>query len=174
MNFHIKLQDYFSEVPNSELSPLDNPDEKIKRLTEAAALKAAVVSATLSAPGGIVGIISSLPDLAAIWRIQAQLVADIAAVYGKLGYLTKQSLVWCLCKQSGFQIARDVAVRAGTHMLLKKAPLKTLSRALPVLGAVSSGAYAAFDTYGVSKIAKAYFGSIQSGENSQISPDLPQ
>jgi hypothetical protein len=59
-------------------------------------------------------------------------------------------------------------------MLLKKAPLKTLSRALPVLGAVSSGAYAAFDTYGVSKIAKAYFGSIQSGENSQISPDLPQ
>ena len=79
MNLHLKLKDYFSEIPNSELSPLDNPDEKIKRLTEAAALKAAVVSATLSAPGGVVGIISSLPDLAAIWRIQAQLVADVAA-----------------------------------------------------------------------------------------------
>jgi len=29
-----------------------------------------------------------LPDLFGIWRIQAQLVADIAAVYGKTGFLT--------------------------------------------------------------------------------------
>ncbi len=168
MDLHFKLKDYFSEIPNSGLSPLDNPDEKIKRMTETAALKAAVVSASLSAPGGVVGLISTLPDLAAIWRIQAQLVADIAAVYGKLGYLTKQSLVWCLCKQSVFQVGRDVAVRAGTHLLLKKSPLKALTRALPVIGAVSSGAYAAYDTYGVAKVAKAYFSSIESGEISQI------
>ena len=151
------LEQFFTEIPTSKLSHSSSPDEKVKKLTEAAALKAAMVSATLSAPGGVVGMLASLPDLAAIWRIQAQLVADIAATYGKLGYLTKQSLVWCLCKQSGVQIARDVAMRVGTHFLLKKSKLKLLSRALPVVSAISGGAYAAYDTYSVSKIAKAYF-----------------
>ena len=51
---------------------------------------------------------------------------------------------------------------------LAKSPLKALTRALPVIGAVSSGAYAAYDTYGVAKVAKAYFSSIESGEISQI------
>ena len=70
------LEQFFTEIPTSKLSHSSSPDEKVKKLTEAAALKAAMVSATLSAPGGVVGMLASLPDLAAIWRIQAQLVAD--------------------------------------------------------------------------------------------------
>ena len=151
------MEKFITVIPTSALAVADDPDSRIKDLTKSAAIKAAVVSASLSAPGGIVGILSTLPDLAAIWKIQAQLVADIAAVYGKLGYLSKQSLLWCLCKQSGAQVVRDIAVRAGTHVLLKKTALKSLSRIVPVVGAFGSGAYAAFDTYEVSRLAKRYF-----------------
>ena len=156
------IQKFLLELPSSKLSPSKNPEEAIKKLTQAAALKSAAVSASLSAPGGIIGLFASLPDLAAIWKIQAQLVADIAAVYGKLGYLTQRSLLWCLCKQSGSQIFRDIAVRAGTHLLIKKSRLKVLSKAVPVLGAIGGGAYAAYDTYAVARIAKAYFEASES------------
>lgn len=163
MKFPFQSDKIFSEIPTSTLSPSSSPDEKIKRLTEAAALKAAAVSTTLSAPGGIVGMLSSVPDLFAIWRIQAQLVADIAATYGKLGYLNKQSLAWCLCKESVAQIVRDVAVRTGTHLLVHKFSLRTLSKAVPVLGALGCGVYAAYDTFGVAKTAKEFFSNPESG-----------
>ena len=191
MDLHFKLKDYFSEIPNSGLSPLDNPDEKIKRMTETAALKAAVVSATLSAPGGVVGLISTLPDLAAIWRIQAQLVSDIAATYGKFAQLSREAMVWCLFRHSAAQLVRDIAVRTGSRIVVQKLSLAALEvllkkiglkiskkllgkialRAIPAIGAIGNGAYSFYDTYEVGKTAAAYFKALADNPEEPVVED---
>lgn len=153
---YINISNYITEIPYSNIPVSAEPEKKAKDLTEKAAIKAALVSASLAAPGGFAGVLTTLPDLAAIWKIQSQLVADIAAAYGKFGYLSKESLLWCLCKHSGAQITRDVAVR-GLRVLASKNSARIFSRAIPVLGAVGCGAYAAYDTYAVAKTARKFF-----------------
>jgi hypothetical protein len=49
------------------------------------------------APGQL-GLLTVLPDLVAMWRIQSQLVSDIAAVYGKTANLGREHMLWCLFK----------------------------------------------------------------------------
>jgi hypothetical protein len=171
------LFDLVSNIPNSAISLCHNPEEKIKLLTRKAALRAGALSATLSCPGGFVGVITILPDIAMIWRIQAQLVADIAASYGKIALLSRETMIWCLFRHTVSQLVRDLAVRAGTRVivqtitltamrtLLRKIGLeassrmvtRTFFRAIPLLGAIGSGTYAAYDTYEVGKTAEAYF-----------------
>lgn len=53
---------------------------------------------------GPLGLLTILPDMYAIWRVQAQLVADIAAVYGKTGnakVAIDLVLVQALCSARG-------------------------------------------------------------------------
>jgi len=171
------LFDLVSNIPKSAVTRCSNPEEKIKLLTRKAALQAGAISTTLSCPGGFVGVVTVLPDIAAIWRIQAQLVADIAASYGKIALLSRETMIWCLFRHSVSQLVRDLVVRAGTRVivqtttlaamrtLLRKIGLETSSRlvkrsffrVIPLIGAIGSGAYAAYDTYEVGKTAEAYF-----------------
>ena len=58
------------------------------------------------------GMLTVLPDLIAIWRIQAQMVSDIAGLYGKEVALTRAHMVYCLFRHATTQVARDVVVRA--------------------------------------------------------------
>jgi hypothetical protein len=135
------------------------------------------VSATLSVPAGVTGVLTSIPDIAAIWRIQAQLVSDIAATYGKFAQLSREAMVWCLFRHSAAQLVRDIAVRTGSRIvvqkvsfavleaLLKKIGLKVSTkflgraalRAIPAIGAIGNGAYSFYDTTEVGKTAAAYF-----------------
>jgi hypothetical protein len=171
------LFDLVSDIPRSVVSQSSVPENQIKLLTRKAALEAAAISATLSCPGGFVSVITILPDVASIWRIQAQLVADIAASYGKIAMLRRETMIWCLFRHTASQLVRDLAVRAGTRIIIQTITLKsmqkllrkigmeastrlvtrTLFRVIPVLGAIGSGAYAAYDTYEVGKTAHAYF-----------------
>jgi hypothetical protein len=117
------------------------------------------------APGPL-GLFTVLPDLIAMWRVQSQLVADIASVYGKTANLTKEHMLWCLFKHSAAQTFRDVAYRAGERYLIRPLSLKALqklttsigvrlseravgravSRFLPLVGAAGVAGYAYFDT----------------------------
>ena len=107
-----------------------------------------------------------LPDLLAVWRIQQQLVADIASTFGKTDALTPETMVICLFKHGGAALTRPLFAREGhevvvqriTHrtllQLLEKIAVrltqriaaKSLSRWLPVLGAIGAGAYSYYDT----------------------------
>lgn len=174
------LFEIISDIPGSNVQQEADPAERVQRLIRAASLKAGAVSVTLSSPGGIIGVLTLLPDLASIWRIQAQLVSDIAAAHGKLAMLSRETMLHCLFKQAISEFARDIFVRTGTKIavralssealrkLLEKIGARVSSRILargaarviPVLGALGSGAYAAYDTFEVGKTAEAYFSNM--------------
>ncbi len=171
------LVDLITDIPESLYTATSDPEEKINRLTQKAAVKAAAVSTTLSVPAGFTGILTSIPDIAAIWRIQAQLVSDIAMTYGKFALLTREAMIWCLFRHSAAQLLRDVAVRTGSRIVVQKLSMAALEallkkiglqistkfvsraalRAIPILGAVGNGAYSYYDTTEVGKTAAAYF-----------------
>ncbi len=171
------LFDVVTDIPASVMPQSINPESHCKLLTKRAALKAAATSAALSVPGGFAGILTALPDIATIWKIQAQLVSDIAANYGKYAELNRETMVWCLFRHSATQLLRDTFLRTGTRVITQKTSVtvlqnilkqigiqqsskllgKTFTRAVPLIGASVSGAYAFYDTYEVGKTAQTYF-----------------
>jgi hypothetical protein len=171
------LFELITDIPESLYTPAEDSDEKINKIIRQASLKAAAVSATLSVPAGFTGVLTSVPDIAAIWRIQAQLVSDIAASYGKFAQLSREAMVWCLFRHSAAQLLRDIAVRTGSRIVVQKVSFAALEallrkiglkvstkflgrialRAIPAIGAVGNGAYSFYDTTEVGKTAAAYF-----------------
>ena len=97
-------------------------DRKRADFYQANATRAAALSGTLALPPGILGMLTVLPDLVAIWRIQAQLVADIAGLYGRNMQLTRTHMLYCLFRHATSHVARDVAVRAGQRLVVQRAP----------------------------------------------------
>lgn len=171
------LFDLITDIPESLYNKQEDADTKAKRLTQQAAIRAAAVSTTLSIPAGVAGMVTSIPDIAAMWRIQAQLVADIAATYGKIALLGREAMVWCLFRHSAAQLLRDIVVRSGSRVIVQKLSMAALQkllkkigiqvstrfigkialRAIPAIGALGNGAYTFYDTKEVGKTAAAYF-----------------
>jgi hypothetical protein len=167
------LENIVAGVPATRERAVEAPAAAARRLARQAATRAAAVSGTLALPPGILGLLTVLPDLVAIWRIQAQLVADIAGLYGKEMQLTRTHLVYCLFRHAATHVARDFAVRAGERFVIRQASSgalrsavgsvgmsltqrvagTTASRWLPVVGAVAVAGYAYFDTMQVAKTA---------------------
>jgi hypothetical protein len=173
-DFLLKLA---SEIPESREPHAADATTRDLELISHAALRAAAVSGALALPPGPLGIATILPDLYAIWRIQAKLVADIAAANGKSAYLTQETMLYCLFKHMAAQAIRDIAVRAGERVLVRRVSLramqktalaiggkvtqrviqKAVSRWLPIVGAIGVGAYAYYDTGQVGQTAADYF-----------------
>ena len=153
-------------LPSSDETLATDPKTRSRHLTTVACRKATAISTGLALPPGPVGLLTILPDLVAIWKVQSQLVADIAKVYGKTAALTKESMVYCLFKHGGAALLRDVVVRAGERFVVRRATLKFMQTVLskvgvrvtqkvlgrsvigyvPLLGAAAIGAYAYYDT----------------------------
>lgn len=171
------LFDLLTDIPESLHAQNPNPDEKVQHLIRQAAFKASTVSATLSIPAGVTGVLTSIPDIAAVWRIQAQLVSDIAATNGKVASLSREAMVWCLFRHSAASLLRDIAVRTGSRLVVQKVSVSVLQkilrkvgvkisqkllgkialRAIPAIGAIGNGAYTYYDTFEVGKTAATYF-----------------
>src|SRR6266446_1408091 len=75
------LLELISRVPASSEDRVVDAATRARTLTTTAALKAATISGSLALPPGPLGLVTVLPDLYAVWRVQAQLVSDIAAVH---------------------------------------------------------------------------------------------
>jgi len=136
-----------------------------------------MTSGSLAMAPGPLGLLTVLPDLVAVWKLQSQLVSDIAAVYGRSATLSKEQMLYCLFKHSASQVVRDMVVRAGERYLIKRASVGLLqqtakrlgfqlsqkvignsaSRFLPVLGAIGVGGYAYYDTSKVAATAMELF-----------------
>ena len=177
-----------TDIPDSLLCPNNDPDKRADVLIKQAALKAATVSTSLSIPAGFTGVLTSIPDIAAVWRIQAQLVSDIACTYGKFSLLSREAMVWCLFRHSAASLLRDVAVRTGSRIVVQKLSLTALQkllqkigvkisanflgriaiRAIPAIGAIGNGAYTYFDTTEVGKTAMAYFKALEGVEKPEL------
>jgi hypothetical protein len=166
-------------IPSSTEAQSADPDGRAQRTVGNASIKAATVSAVLSIPPGPLGMLTIVPDLIAIWKIQAQMVADIAAEYGKSAKLTRESMIYCLFKHAAAQAVRDLAVRVGGRLLIKRPALrviqqtlakvtvkitqraagKAISRWLPIISTIGVGAYAYYDTAQVGQTAMDLFSS---------------
>jgi hypothetical protein len=168
---------FIGEIPDSDEHKSRTPIEAARKTANKSALQAAAAAGTLALPPGPLGWLTILPEMIAVWKIQAQMVADIAAFYGKKGNLTQEQMLYCLFKHTASQAVRDLVVRVGERMIVKRATLrmlhtvaervgtkitqrviaKTASRWLPVVGALGVASYAYYDTAHVAKIAIELF-----------------
>ena len=81
------------EIPKSAEKGNDEALLRARKLISETSFKAAAISGALALPVGPLGWLTILPDLAAIWRRQAQMVADIGSLFGKKGKLTEESMI---------------------------------------------------------------------------------
>ena len=129
------ISEVVSEIPATRERPVAEPREAALLLARRAARRAAMVSGGLAIPPGPIGLLTVLPDILAIWRIQAQLVADVAGLFGKTADLTRTHMLYCLFRHAASQAARDLVVRAGQRILVERLGPTALQRAVPAIGA---------------------------------------
>lgn len=168
-----------SEVPASGELRRDEPAVRARELARQAARATAGISGSAALVPGPLGVLTLLPDLYAVWKVQTQMVSDIAAVYGKTATLGREQMLYCLFRHMASHLLRDVVVRSGERYLVRRATLqllqnlagaiglklaqrtvtKAVARYAPVIGALGVGGYAYFDTMQVAKTATELFGT---------------
>ncbi|MEY3896960.1 MAG: hypothetical protein RLZZ214_2481 [Verrucomicrobiota bacterium] len=167
------LEDFALSIPNSAEPLSAIPRERAKEIVRFAGMKAGAVSATLALPPGPIGMLTIIPDLMQVWNIQRQMVSDIAACFGQSAQLNQQTMVYCLFRHGAAMLARDILVRVGERMILKRGSLrviqkvlervaikvtqkaigKSISRWVPIIGPIAVGGYSILDTRSVGKTA---------------------
>lgn len=171
------LMNLVAHVPSSSATGGHNPDQRAREIIRLACIKASLSSATCAAFPGPLGFATILPDLLNVWNIQRQMVADIAAVYGKTATLSKEMMLFCLFRFGAGVALRDMVVRIGNRLLVKETTLQTfqriltkvgvkvtqktlgsaISRWVPIAGSAGMGAYSYYDTRRVGKTAMESF-----------------
>ena len=172
-----RILSVLGEVPTSNHRRSGHPAEAARKVANTAAVNAAAAAGSLALPPGPLGWLTVLPELVLVWKIQAQMVADIAAFHGKKHVLTREQMLYCLFRHTASQAVRDLVVRAGERMIVRRATVKALNavaqrvgatvtqralarttaRWLPVVGALGVAAYAYYDTAQVAKSAIELF-----------------
>ena len=170
---------FIGRVPKSREHRRADPAIEARRVSRVAARKAAMMAGGLALPPGPLGWLTVLPELLTVWKVQSQMVADIAAVYGSNARMTREQMLYCLFRHTAAQAVRDMVVRMGERIIVRRATSSAfqaaarrvgvsltkhvfgsgVSRWLPVVGAVGVGAYAYWDTLKVAKTAVEMFGS---------------
>ncbi|CAN5288220.1 hypothetical protein BH09SUM1_BH09SUM1_30670 [soil metagenome] len=171
------IMDIVAKVPRSAEHESTDPMKRAKAIVSSAAARACAISAALALPPGPLGMLTILPDLIAIWKIQSQMVADIAATFGRTTTLTREQMIYCLFRHAAGQAVRDLVVRAGERAIVRRTTARGMetvmervgvkltqraageaaSRWLPIIGAAAVGAYAMYDTKRVGAAAIELF-----------------
>ena len=169
--------DLLLHIPASREQVVERAELRARNLGRKAARQASLTAASLALPPGLLSWLTILPELIAVWKLQAQLVSDIAAIYGKTAVLGREQMLYCLFKHISAQLFRDVLVRVGERFVMRRvsqsflqSAARTLgvkvtqrvlgnsaTRLVPLIGAVGVGAYAYFDTTQVAKTAIELF-----------------
>lgn len=170
---------FVGSIPNSTQELSAEPRVAAQKIANHAAIKAAGTAGAFALPPGPLGWATILPEIVTVWKFQAQMVADIATVFGKKGQLTEEQMIYCLFKHTAAQAVRDLVVRVGERYLVRRASLRTMqtvaqkigikvtqkalskgvSRWVPVVSALGVGGYAWYDTANVAKTAIQMFES---------------
>lgn len=167
------ILDFVGRIPSTDELKSDEPVDRARSIAIGAAAKAAIAAGALALPPGPFGWLTVLPELVAIWKIQAQMVADIAGAFGKEAYLVREQMLYCLFRHTAAQAVRDLVVRVGGRFLVrqvtfhaaqvvaKKVGIRITQRAigagvsrwLPIVGALGVAGYAYYDTAQVARTA---------------------
>lgn len=185
------ILDFVSRVPASNIDGSKDPAAAARQLANRASQRAALTAGSLALPPGPLGWLTLLPEMVAIWKIQGQMVSDIAAAYDKHASLGREQMMWCLFRHTAAQAFRDLVVRMGDRLVFRRMSHriaqrvarqvgvkltqrtvgKGLSRWLPVVGALGVGAYAYYDTAQVATTAIALFNGETSIEDEPTEED---
>ena len=177
VNLGARVLAVVAQPPDTECTPSARPRDAAARAIDSAANKAALAAGALALPAGPLGWATILPEMTAVWQIQRQLVADIAAIYGRSAELGPTQMLWCLFRHTAAQALRDLTVRVGERVIVrpaaqallqraaaavgmhlgKQAAGRALSRWVPLVGAAGVGAYAWWDTRQVGRAALQLF-----------------
>lgn len=122
------------QPPDTDCTPSPRPADAAARAIEAAATKAALAAGTLALPPGPLGWATIAPEMLAVWQIQRQLVADIAALYGRSAELGPTQMLWCLFRHTAAQALRDLGVRVGERVIVRPAAQALLIRVAEAVG----------------------------------------
>jgi hypothetical protein len=167
-----------ASTPSTREVRSETPRAAARSVANHAAARAALAAGSLALPPGPLGWLTLLPELITVWRIQAQMVADIAALYGSAHAPSREEMLYCLFRHTAAQAVRDLGVRLGERLvrqasaqllqkvaeqigikLSQRALGKGLARWLPIVGAMGVGAYAWYDTGQVAATAIELFES---------------
>lgn len=168
-----------AETPASAEPAGDSPAARAAAIANKAARTAASLSAGAALVPGPMGLLSLLPEIVGVWKVQTQMVADIAAIYGKTTRASRGQMLYCLFRHLSSHGVRGMAVRTGEKVLLRGAALALLprlaasigvqlsqraaarivARYVPLVGAAGVGAYAFYDTQRVARTAIEVFGA---------------
>jgi hypothetical protein len=168
------IERVIADVPAPRTHAVADAASAAERIARAAAQKAALVSGSLALPPGPLGLVTVLPDLFLIWKVQRQMVADIFALHGRSAELTRAHMLYCLFRHMASQVLRDFVVRTGQRVVIEQLSSGALRRTLsalgatvtrrlagtaasrwvPLAGAAAVGAYAYWDTLQVAKTAR--------------------
>ena len=167
------IENLATSIPSSIEQASADPQTRAREIVRVAGLKAGALSATFALAPGPAGMLTVIPDLIKVWQIQQQMVADVAASFGKSAQLNRQMMMYCLFRHGAAMLVRDVVARVGERVIVKQASLrviqqtlrkigihvsqkavgKSLSRWLPIVGPVLIGGYSLIDTRNVGKTA---------------------
>jgi hypothetical protein len=184
----VALLEALSRVPGTEEGRSGLPSDRARAISRQASKRAAIAAGSLALPPGPLGWLTLVPEIVTVWRLQAQMVADIAGAYGRDATLTREHMMYCLFRHSAAQAVRDLAVRVGEQLLVhrltqqalvsvagkvgtrvaKQASGKAVARWLPVVGAIGVGAYAWYDTDRVARTAIELFESERAADAVEV------
>lgn len=170
---------FIGNIPESNLKKSKNASSDSRKLTKSAARRSFATAGALALPPGPLGWLTITPELLAVWKIQTQLVADVAALHGKQSTLTSEQMIYCLFRHTAAQVIRDLVVRVGERTLVRSASLRVMKRMLeaigikiaqrsigkgiarwlPLVGAAGVAGYAYYDTNQVGKTALNFLSS---------------
>ena len=176
------IERVISDVPPPRTGRVDDADaaQAAEQFARTAARKAAFLSSSLALPPGPIGMLTVLPDLYLIWKVQRQMVVDIFALHGRAAELTRAHMLYCLFRHMASHVARDVVVRAGQRVIVQQLSAGAIGRLLrhvgmavtqrvagtaasrwvPLAGAAAVGAYAYWDTMQVAKSTRRLLDSL--------------
>jgi hypothetical protein len=167
------------QVPTSKEPAHREPDKRSKSIANRTAIRAALSAGSLALPPGPLGWLTILPELRTVWKQQAQMVADIAASFGKSESLSREQMLYCLFRHIAPAAFTEVVTGAPGHFAVTRASPRVLraivqkiglritlrvlgrgvSRWVPGIGALGVGAYAYYDTGQVASTARTLFSS---------------
>lgn len=166
--------DLISQIPVNYFAAHNSGKRSIsmaKARIDKTSLQAAIISAGLAIPPGVLGYVTLVPNLLGVWKLQRNLVLELAKMYGNDTSTTRNQLLGCLIRHSTAQIVKDlfcnnskpkfsrIFLKRGTEQLLKGVgsgvikPGGLFQRSIPVLGSVLAGVYAYIDTQKVGRAA---------------------
>lgn len=172
-----RLLDLIATIPASAEPRASDPAARANSLARRAAAKSAATAGVLALPPGALGWVTITPELYAVWKIQAQMVSDIAAAYGRHAELGREQMLYCLFGHTAAGAFKDLVVQVGERYLVRRTPLaglyavgnkialliaqrsagRAVTRWMPVLGALGVAGFVYVDTDKVAETAIAMF-----------------